>query len=177
MRINYIYHTLSIIQSFILPFIADDKLKEYVTNVLYSHLSYFIIDSIIELYKKETYVYVYHHILVGTATYVALCNIDEINREIAQNGLDFITWSDISSFVVNIRVDYIRDGKINLTNDFIFLLIYTYCRGYKYLKYIYLFQNESDKLLFTILIYIMSMYWLLLWSYNYTRRLLKKIYN
>ena len=79
MRINYIYHTLSIIQSFILPFIADDKLKEYVTNVLYSHLSYFIIDSIIELYKKETYVYVYHHILVGTATYVALCNIDEIN--------------------------------------------------------------------------------------------------
>lgn len=177
MNLGYVYHTVSIIQSIILPFIADDKLKEYVTNVLYGHLLYFIIDSIIQLYNKETYVYVYHHILVGTATYVALCNIDETNREIAQIGLDFVTWSDISAFVVMIREDYIKDGKINLTNDFIFLLIYTYCRGYKFLKYIQLFQNEYDKYLFLIIIYIMSMYWLSLWYYKYIIRLLKKKYD
>ena len=177
MSLSYVYHTVSIIQSIILPFIADDKLKEYVTNVLYGHLLYFIIDSIIQLYNKETKIYIYHHILSGTIVYNIIYNIDSVDRIIAQIGLDFVTWADISAFVVNIREDYIKDGKINLTNDFIFLLIYTYCRGYKFLKYIQLFQNEYDKCLFLIIIYIMSMYWLSLWYYKYIIRLLKKKYD
>ena len=177
MSLSYVYHTVSIIQSIILPFIADDKLKEYVTNVLYGHLLYFIIDSIIQLYNKKTKIYIYHHILSGTIVYNIIYNIDSVDRIIAQIGLDFVTWADISAFVVNIREDYIKDGKINLTNDFIFLLIYTYCRGYKFLKYIQLFQNEYDKCLFLIIIYIMSMYWLSLWYYKYIIRLLKKKYH
>tara|TARA_Y100000992_G_scaffold114090_3_gene74563 strand:+ start:1250 stop:1783 length:534 start_codon:yes stop_codon:yes gene_type:complete len=177
MSLSYVYHTVSIIQSIILPFIADDKLKEYVTNVLYGHLLYFIIDSIIQLYNKKTNIYIYHHILSGTIVYNIIYNIDSVDRIIAQIGLDFVTWADISAFVVNIREDYIKDGKINLTNDFIFLLIYTYCRGYKFLKYIQLFQNEYDKCLFLIIIYIMSMYWLSLWYYKYIIRLLKKKYD
>tara|TARA_B100000524_G_C23621181_1_gene359772 strand:- start:691 stop:1248 length:558 start_codon:yes stop_codon:yes gene_type:complete len=177
MELHYIYHTISIIQSLILPYIADEKLYQYLTYLFYGHVSYYFIDTIKEYLKNESKsnIYIYHHIITGTASAVTLYNIYSFDRITFQNGLEFVTWADISSYLINVRDDYIKEKKINLQNDFIFMMIYTYCRAYKFLNYLYFFYNNEFAIFsFMFVIYSLSMVWLSIWYCKYIIRFLKK---
>ena len=176
MELHYIYHIVSIIQSLIVPYIADDKLYQYITYLFYGHVSYYFIDTIKEYLKNNSnsQMYIYHHIITGSGYAIVLYNINNYDRNTIQNGLEFITWADISSYIVNMRDDYVRDGKIDLHNDFIFLVIYTYCRAYKFVYYLYFFNKDPVLYFFMFLIYFISMVWLSIWYYKYILRFLKK---
>ena len=176
MELHYIYHVVSIVQSLILPYIADDKLYEYTSYIFYWHVFYYLIDTIKEYLKNNSnsQMYIYHHIISATGYFITLYNVHNYDRNTIQNGFELVTWVDVGSYIVNMREDYIRDGKINLNNDFIFLLVYTYCRAYKFVYYLYFFYKYPVLCFFMSIIYFMSMIWLSIWYYKYTIRFLKK---
>lgn len=146
-------------------YLCDQETCSYfITNFCLYIKSYYIIHSLMYIYEK-TYIFLPHHACAFFMTLI-LENMNDVDLKNALIGLISL---EISGAITNIR-DMLKDrNELTLTKDGIIWGSYVFMRQGIY-TYNILYQIKYDTIeekifyFMSILIYIMSFYWSVMWA-------------
>ena len=126
--------------------------------------SYYIIHSLMYIYEKN-YIFLPHH----ACAFFMTCILENMNHVDLKNVLFGLTTLEISGAITNIRVMLKDRNELTLTKDSIIWVSYVFMRQGVY-TYNIIYQIKYDTIeekifyFMSILIYIMSFYWSVMWA-------------
>ncbi len=171
MNLVLLYNLIGICHHHILKNVDEITFYSYYKpGLTIIHGSYFVYDTFIEIFYYNRYVYIIHHVL-------SLCEIgtlyfSNIDYNTLQQIITWYSWIEVTTFIVNIRDVFKKYKLLNNQLDGIFILIYSYIRGYIFPYYIYYhFLKYTETAIIPIVVYILSMMWLYKWCSSYLKRI------
>ena len=137
---------------------------KFITNFCLYIKSYYILHSLMYIYEKK-YIFLPHHVCAFFMT----CILENMNDVDLKNALFGLTNLEISGAITNIR-DILKDrNELTLTKDGIIWVFYVFIRQgiYTYnILYQIKYDTVEEKIFYfmSILIYMMSFYWSVIWA-------------
>jgi len=170
---NLYYHIASI--CFLYSFRDFDNIitSDFISNVTFYHLSYYIGDSIYDYLKYDRFIYVIHHFIASFQYIILFNNRFNYDRDYLLIGNEYLLYIEYSSLVVNFRDVLKKEKALNLPIDYCFLFIYAYCRCYKALLFLEPINYHTELVIIPCIFYFIS----LMWTYNWANKLLIRTFK
>ena len=125
---------------------------------------YYILHSLMYVYEK-TYIFLPHH----ACAFFMTCILENMNHVDLKNALVGLTTLELSGAITNIRDILKNRNELTLTKDFTIWISYVFMRQGIY-TYNILYQikyNTTEEKIFyfmSVLVYMMSFYWSVIWA-------------
>lgn len=136
----------------------------FVENLFIYIKIYYILHSLMYIYDKK-YIFLPHHVCAIGMSYI----LENKNYEDFKNALFGLTVLELSGIITNIRDILKKENTLTLTRDGILWTSYVFIRQGVY-TYNIIYQIKYDTIeektfyFMSILVYIMSFYWSVIWA-------------
>ena len=171
---NFYYHVVSI--CLLYSFREHNVItSDFIYNITFYHLSYYIGDSIYDYLKYNRLTYVIHH-FIGSFQYIILfINRFKYDKDYLLIGNEYLLYIEYSSLIINFRDVLKNEKSLNLPIDCCFIFIYAYCRCYKAFFFLEPINYHTELVIIPCIVYFISLIWTYYWANNLLIRTFKEI--
>jgi hypothetical protein len=172
MNLHIIYNVIGVSHYYLIQKVSEDYFyKNLLYKLIYFHSSYFIYDSLIELFGKRRWLFIAHHLGAVSQLYILQnSDVNTVDFSYLKKTTELFAWLELSTFIINVRSYLKKEDRLTSINDLFFMMQYGYIRGIVFPFYIYFFLSKDIGCsIIPSLIYIMSMVWLNHWYTCWSR--------